>query len=337
MATTIRDVAAKAGVSVMVVSRVLNGERHVSEAARAKVEAAVEALGYRPNVFARGLPGGRSFLICLLIPELIPGYIAEFQLGATARCRAKGYHLVAQPYDSRQPRYAEAVSDAIAYLRPDGFILTPPISDDLGVLDVLEASRTAYVRLAPGLDPQRGRSISIDESEAARQMTLVLLAAGHERIGFVKAHPDHLAASRRYDGYAQALDERGITADADLVRQGDFDFTGGEVCGTSLLTQKQPPTAIFASNDDTALGVMAAASRLGLQVPRDLSVVGFDDSELAQHAWPRLTTVRQPIAGMAATAADMLIGGSELPDRHVADFEIVTRHSVGPPSGRLGQ
>ena len=332
MATTIRDVAARAGVSVMTVSRVLNGERHVSAASRERVLEAVDALGYRPNIFARGLPGARSFLICLLVPEVIPGYVAELQLGAIERCRAAGYHLVAQPYDSRRRHYAAAVTDAIAALRPDGFIVTPPISDDLGVLDVLDASSTAFVRLSPGLEPERGNSISIDEVEAARQMTALLIEAGHRRIAFVRSHPDHLAAAGRYDGYRQALAEHGLPFDDVLVRQGDFDFSGGETCGTSLLTQGVRPTAIFASNDDTALGVMAAANRLGLRTPRDLSVVGFDDSEIARQTWPRLTTVRQPIRQMAAAAAEMLIRPQSpaAEHRHVP-FEIVLRDSVGPP------
>jgi len=316
----------------MTVSRVLNGERHVSATSRERVLEAVEALGYRPSIFARGLPGNRSFLICLLVSEVIPGYVAEFQIGAIERCRASGYHLVVQPYDSRQHHYAEAVKGAIAALRPDGFIVTPPISDDLGVLDVLDASNTPFVRLSPGLEPERGNSISIDEVEAARQMTAMLIETGHRRIGFIRSHPDHLAAGGRFSGYRLALADHGLPFDETLVRQGDFDFSGGEACGASLLAQAGRPTAIFASNDDTALGVMAAANRLGLRAPQDLSVVGFDDSELARQAWPPLTTVRQPIRQMAAAAAEMLIQPQPpTADHRRVAFEIVRRESVGPP------
>lgn len=315
----------------MTVSRVMNGERHVSAAARERVLKAVEALDYRPNIFARGLPGNRSFLICLLVPEVIPGYVAEFQLGVIGRCRASGYHLVAQPYDSHQPRFAEAVGDAIAALRPDGFIVGPPISDDLGVLDVLEASNTPYVRLSPGLAAERGNSISIDEIAAAQAMTELLIETGHRRIGFVRGHPDHVAASWRFDGYRRALEAHGIAFDEALVAQGDFDFSGGEACGAKLLSAPERPTAIFASNDDTALGVMAAANRLGLRVPQDVSVSGFDDSELALRAWPPLTTVRQPIREMAAAAAEMLINAGEETEQRRSDFEIVRRGSVAPP------
>ena len=329
MATTIRDVAARAGVGTTTVTRVLNGERSVSAGSRQRVLDAVEALFYRPNIFARGLSGNRSFLICLLIPEVIPGYVTEFQLGAIERCRAAGYHLVAQPYDSREPHYAEAVREAIGALRPDGFIITPPISDDLGVLGVLEAAGTPYVRLSPGLELERGNSISIDELEAARQMTELLIEAGHRRIGFVRAHPDHVAAGGRFDGYRRALTEHDLPYDEGLVRQGNFEFSGGEACGTSLLTQVERPTAIFASNDDTALGVMAAAYRLGLRVPQDLSLVGFDDSDVARHAWPLLTTVRQPIRQMAAMAAEFLIARDQTGTaRCKVQFEIVQRGTV---------
>lgn len=315
----------------MVASRALNGERHVSEASRAKVLEASAALGYQPSIFARGLVSNRSFMICMLIPEVIPGYIADFQLGATERCRASGHHLIALPYDSREGRYSEAVRDCVATLRPDGFIVTPPISDDLAVLDVLDDFGSPYVRLSPGRQGERGSSIAIDEAAAAQAVMALLLQRGHRRIGFIKAHPDHLAAAARYDGYRNALAAHGLQVEPELVCQGDFDFTGGESCASRLLDLKARPTAVFASNDDTALGVMAAARRRGLSIPKDLSVVGFDDSELARHAWPGLTTLRQPIRQMAAEAVDLLIR-REASVHSVVDFEVIERGSVAAAS-----
>jgi len=332
VAKTIRDVAAHAGLSVMTVSRALNSEPNVSAEARERVRKAVAELGYRRNAFARGLPGSRSFLICLLVPEVIPGYIAELQLGAVERCRSAGYHLVARSYHTQEHRYADVVRDAMATLRPDGFIVTPPLSDDPDVLDALDASKIPYVRFSPGVDAHRGASISIDEAEAARQMTRVLIEAGHRRIGFIKALPTHRAASLRYDGYRRALEEAGLPLEADLVRQGDLEFPGGVACGLSLLEQTDRPSVIFACNDDMAMGVIAAANRLGLRVPDAVSVVGFDDSELARLSWPQLTTVRQPVRKMAAAAAALLIeqasSGQARAEHLHADFEIVRRGSL---------
>lgn len=336
MTTTIKDVAARAGLSVMTVSRVLNGERHVSAEAKAKVEAAIEALGYRRNVFARGLPGSRSFLLCMLIPEMIPAYAAEFQQGAVEYCRAKGYHLVVQPYRADEGEAAAAVANAVASVRPDGFLLTPPLTDYMPVLDALDRAGVAYVRMAPTVETCRTSSIALDEVEAARQMTAALLDLGHRRIGFIGGPPDHGASQWRLAGYRKALEEQGAAFDPALVADGQFLFESGEAGGAALLGLPARPTAIFAGNDETALGVMAAAHRLGLSIPGDLSVTGFDDSEIAQLAWPQLTTVRQPIQAMAAAAAELVIAmaAARTPkiEHRRLPFELVFRGSTAPPA-----
>jgi LacI family transcriptional regulator len=333
--TTIKDVAARAGLSVMTVSRVLNGERHVSAAAREKVQEAIEALGYRRNVFARGLPGSRSFLICMPIPEMISDYIAEVQQGAVERCRAEGYHLVVQPYDERDDMSDEPVRAALAALRPDGFLLAPPMSDNLAALDALERARTPYARLAPGLGPLRGACVAIDEVEAARAMTAALLDLGHRRVGFVSGPAGHAASAWRLAGYRRALAERGVVNDPDLEAEGDFMFESGEAAGEGLLRLAEPPSAIFAGNDDMALGVMAAAQRLGLSAPADISVAGFDGGEIAELAWPQLTTVRQPVRAMGAAAAAAVIAmvesGELIASSQQLDFTLLMRASTAAP------
>ena len=332
--TTIKDVAARAGLSVMTVSRVLNGERHVSALAREKVQAAIEALGYRRNVFARGLPGARSFLICMLIPESIPDYVAEFQQGAVEKCRSAGYHLVVQPFDSRTGMAAQAVAAAVASLRPDGFLLLPPVSDDLAALDMLDKAGVPYGRLAPSVAPERGACVAIDEVEAARAMTAALLDLGHRRIGFIGGPPNHGASAWRLEGYRRAMAERGLTPEPGLLQDGDFMFEGGEAAGARLLDLTPPPSAIFAGNDDMALGVMAVAQRRGVSLPRDLSVVGFDGGESADLVWPQLTTVRQPVREMAATAAEAVIAMVETGERGASsqrlDFTLLMRASSAP-------
>lgn len=335
MTTTIKDVAARAGLSVMTVSRVLNGERHVSAQARARVREAIEALGFQRNAFARGLPGSRSFLICLVIPELIPAYVAEFQHGAIETCRAKGYHLVVLPHDGVADPGACAIAGAVASLRPDGFLLLPPIADDRAVLDLLERSDTPHVRMAPLDEPERASSISMDDVEAARLMTTALLDLGHRRIGFLAGPPGHAASVWRLEGYRRALQARGLAVEPWLVREGEGVFDGDETEVVALLTDPAPPTAIFTFNDEIALAVMAAAYRLGLSVPEDLSVVGFDDAQIARLAWPPLTTVRQPIFAMAGAAAELVIAQAETGTRRVEhrrlDFELVFRGTIAPP------
>jgi LacI family transcriptional regulator len=183
----------------------------------------------------------------------------------------------------------------------------------------------------------------MDDYRAAYDMTVYLLGLGHRQIGFVRGHPDHGVSPRRYGGFAAAMADHGCVIDPDLVRQGYFTFQSGFAAAESLLSHSKRPTAIFAASDDMALGVMSVAARMGLTIPADLSVVGFDDNPAAKVVWPQLTTVRQPIAEMAAAAADLLISGDAKaaleagqPLSRMLDFEIILRQSCGPVKGSHG-
>ena len=149
----------------------------------------------------------------------------------------------------------------------------------------------------------------MDDVAAAEELSNLLISLGHERIGFIEGAPDQAAAALRRRGFEQALQAHGIPPRAELIQRGDFTYPSGEQAAHALLSLRHPPSAIFASNDDMALGVLAAAQRLGLQVPQDLSIVGFDDSAAASLVWPALTTVRQPVGAMAAAAVEMLVKG----------------------------
>ena len=187
----------------------------------------------------------------------------------------------------------------------------------------------------------------MDDVRAAEEVTNLLISLGHERIGFIKGAPDQAATALRYEGFARAMQAHGLPIDADLVWQGDFTFPAGVEGAHQLLSRRVRPTAVFASNDDMALGVLAAAQRLGLAVPGDLSITGFDDSSAAGLVWPPLTTVRQPMAAMARMAVEMLIGlgkneaGAD--DLHrVLPHELVVRDSTSAPlhavaAGRVGK
>ena len=330
---TIKDVAAQAQVSVMTVSRVLNGERYVSEDKRERVLEAVAALGFRRNQSARGLPGARTYVLAL-VTDNVPGYVAALQWGAIHQCRRDDYHLAVVATDPAIEDAGQAIQALIATRRADGLILLPPLANDPAVLSVLDVARRPYVRVAPDDQLDRAPSVRIDETAAAAELTIHLLDLGHRRIGFIRGPANHGGSARRYRGYVQALEYRGLAVDRALVRQGDFSFTGGMAAGESLLTMSQPPSAIFASNDAMALGVISAASRAGLSVPGQIAIAGFDDSEGARQTWPMLTTIRQPMEAMGEAAAELLIaragraGASVPPEARLLDYELIVRGST---------
>jgi len=337
-AITINDVADRAGVSIKTVSRVLNNEANVRPETRERVQEAVTALGYRPNLSARSLAGSRSFLIGLCFDNPNPAYVSEAQIGAITRCRVSGYHLVVEPVDNRSETADSQLEAMVFNVRVDGVIITPPVSDHPAILAMLEASRTPYVRISPERDRDRGPSVYMDDYKAAYDMTNYLLGLGHRRIGFVRGHPDHGSSYRRFDGFQAAMADHGLPLQPDLLAQGYFTFQSGVQAGEHLLRHPERPTAIFAASDGMALGVMSTAARMGLSIPTDLSVAGFDDTPTARVVWPPLTTVRQPINEMAAAAADILISGEarramddKLPIRRMLDFELIVRQSCAPP------
>jgi len=334
---TIHDVAERAGVSIKTVSRVLNKEPNVRPATRERVLAAAESLHYRPSMSARSLAGSRSFLIALFWDNPSANYIGDLQRGAVSRCREDGYHLVLEPLDSASPTAPEITRSTLMTLRPDGAILTPPVSDRAAVLQALDEAGMPYVRIAPYSAPDRAAHVHIDDRQAAYEMTLHLLELGHRDIGFIVGHPDHGASHHRREGFQRAMRDRGCPVREDRIAQGFFSFQSGYQCAERLLAGRDRPTAIFASNDDMALGVLAAAHRQRLAVPDDLSVAGFDDTPAAVSSTPPLTTVRQPIFEMSAAAAEMLINGewdpSEpgRPPSRLLPFHIAVRESTAPP------
>ena len=260
---TIHDVARESGVSIKTVSRVLNREPNVKADTRDRVQAAVAALNYRPNISARSLAGSKAYLIGVFFDNPSPGYVTDVQLGAIARCRQEGFHLIVEPIDSTGD-IQEQVQPMLATLRMDGVILTPPLSDHPLVLSALEQAGVAYVRIAPGGDMDRAPWVSMDDRLAAYEMTKHLIGLGHRDIGFIIGHPDHGASHLRYEGYVAAMKEHGHAVREDHVEQGWFSFRSGFEAAERLLSRPDRPTAIFASNDDMALGVMAVANRLRL-------------------------------------------------------------------------
>lgn len=328
MRANIKDVSHAAGVSIKTVSRVINNERYVRPATRARVEAAMAALGFQPSAAARSLAGGKSFQIALVCSNPGPYYLHGLIAGLRGRCASEGVRLIVHAYEVEAD---ELGADVIGFLRQmgfDGAILTPPISDHRPVLDELERAGTPYVRISPGAELDRGASVAIDNEEAARLMTRRLIALGHQRIGFVIGHEGFPVSQQRLDGHLAALRECGIKLDGNLLRQGAFDFRSGQAAAEQLLDLRHPPTAIFASSDDMAAGVLGIAHQRGIRVPDQLSIAGFDDTDLASLVWPALTTMRQPIRAMAERAADLLFDGAD--ERIVLPSELIERASTAP-------
>ncbi|HVY84756.1 MAG TPA: LacI family DNA-binding transcriptional regulator [Caulobacterales bacterium] len=335
---TIFDVAKAAGVSIKTVSLVMNGHANVREETRARVLKAAQDLHYRPNYSARSLAGSRSFLLGLLYDNPIASYVTNVQMGAVSYCRKKGYHVMCEPIDASVENVDQHVSQLITTLRPDGLILTPLVSDNVAVLERVEAFGTPYVRIAPGSDRDRSPHVLMSDVQAAAAMTNHLLDLGHRKIAFIKGHPKHGAAHLRYEGFLSAMHAADAPVRAEYVLNGDFSFECGVACGEELLSLPDRPTAIFACNDEMAVGVMMAAHRRGLHVPHEVSLAGFDDAPSASVVWPQLTTIRQPIFEMAAVAAEMLVEGRANRDESGAapvsvllDFAMVRRESTAPP------
>lgn len=335
---TIQDVADLAKVSPKTVSRVINNEPRVRSDTRARILEAIEQLNYRPNLNARGLASNRSFLIGLFCER--PGdYLSEFQAGAVARCRESSLHLMVEPWDVESPAIDKQMDVLLGQLRLEGVILLPPLSDHPVVLNKLRDASIPIVRIAPRQPLSAAPSIGIDDYAAARQVTAHLAGLGHRRIGFMLGRPEHGATEQRYRGFVDEMRARQIAVDPDLVQTGNFSFGDGLLCAERMLGAARPPTAIFASNDDMAAAVVSMARKFGLDLPRQLSVAGFDDAPVASMIWPELTTVRQPVAEMARIAADMIIqyeprrnGWPESVPRHLLAHELVIRNSTAPPA-----
>lgn len=334
--STMVDVAREAGVSLKTVSRVLNEENYVREETRIAVLEAAEKLDYKLNQAARTLRAGSAQIVALLVNNPSPSYLENVHLGALKQCHDLSMQLVLDEC----PDGIEGVKRILQTLSPVGLIITPPLCDDPELIELLEAQHISYVLIAPN-DPAAVRlSVNIDDVAAAREITEYLLALGHRRIGYIRGHPDHGASGKRYQGYCEALAKFGLEPDEDLIRQGFFDYSTGLQCAESLLDMDNRPTAIFASNDDMAAATIAAAYRRHIDVPEQLSIVGFDDTSIAAIISPQLTTVRQPIADLAARAVSLLsdnisrrFAGEKGETTIFLDHAVIERDSAAAPPG----
>jgi LacI family transcriptional regulator len=337
-AVTIHEVAQLAGVSPMTVSRVVNGNVNVREATRELVMRAVRELNYTPNAAARSLAAAQGTRLALIYTNPSGAYLSELLVGALEGAGRGAAQLVLDTWD-RMSRPAEKAAARKIAESVAGVILPPPLCESKAVCSELVAAGIPVVAIASGRFQPDLSSVRIDDFRAAQEMTEHLIAAGHSRIAFIKGHPNQTASGLRYEGFQAAMAAAALSVDATLVQQGYFTYRSGLDATEELLTRKKPPTAIFASNDDMAAAAVSVAHRRGLDVPRDISIVGFDDTPIAMTVWPELTTVRQPIAAMAATAVELLVrsirrrkeGEARVVVDHVVAHVLVKRDSVAAP------
>jgi len=324
----------------MTVSRVMNDKVNVREETRARVQKAIAELNYSPSSAARNLAAAGEIRIGLLYANPSAGYLNEFLVGSLDQANKSNAQLLVQLCDNEET--ISAIVRRLIDSGVDGIVLPPPLCDDQAVLEQLLDSSTPTVVVASGNPCKALSSVSIDDLKAAEAMTRHLVSLGHRRIGFIKGNPNQSAGARRLLGYQDALADNGLAVNDDLVLPGLFTYRSGVEAAHRLLERDQPPTAIFASNDDMAAAAVSVAHRLGFDVPGDVTVVGFDDAPQATFTWPELTTIRQPIAEMSRIAVQLLIeeircrrAGVTFTPRHIQmPFEFIQRESDAIPHQR---
>jgi LacI family transcriptional regulator len=337
-AVTMQDVADRAGVSPKTVSRVVNNEPRVSESTRKKIQKVIDELSFKPNKSAQSLAADRSLLIGLLYDNPSSTYVVDLQAGVLGVCNKFGYGLVIHPCENDSPELIQRLRELLDSSRMDGLVLTPPMTENQELLDFLVSSGTPYVLISPLDNSQSKLSVSVDDSVITQQAIQSLIDFGHQRIGFITGVRKRSGSEMRLLGYQQALEKNNISYDESLIVQGNFTFGSGVVAAQELLRHENPPTAIFASNDYMAAGVMKVALQLRISIPHELSLCGFDDTPVAGYMSPGLTTIRHPLEQLASHAGELLIRQLK---KHTQPFEaktlkseLILRGSTGPVNNK---
>jgi LacI family transcriptional regulator len=332
---TIRDVAAHAGVSFKSVSNVVNERPYVSDELRARVQQAIDELGYRPHSIARSLASRRSNMLGVVLraspaDARADPFFSQFLLGVCATAGAQGFGVLVQILVDEQPirRYA----DLFDHQQVDGLIMySPRVDDSCGDPAHHDLPAVRIGRATPGTE---ALAVDGDDQQGAFTAVSHLIALGHRRVGMVaNADPSYTVAMTRIQGYTQALAAHDLPFDARLLTAGHFTLQSGQEGMAHLLDLPDPPTAVFISSDRMALGGMQEARRRGLRIPEDLAVVGYDDLFVSAHTCPPLTSVRAPIDAISTQATLMLIDairGVRIERRQVIlPTELVVRRSCG--------
>ncbi|MGG7094318.1 LacI family DNA-binding transcriptional regulator [Shewanella indica] len=309
MKVTINDVAKYADVSIKTVSRVTNNEPSVKQATIDKVNAAIKALNYQPNLAARNLAATSSYVIGFVYDNPNAYYIIDMQNGILSACRDKGYELLIHPCDAKADGICEQLTTMVKHARLAGLVLTPPLSEDPKVLSALDAIGANYVRIMAGdrVQADTGLAVLVNDRSGAVAITQHLIDLGHRQIAFLSGDYQHQSTKERLEGYRQALRDNGLDESPELIVEGEYSFESGVEGAKKLLKKANRPSAIVACNDEIAAGALFAARLEGVDIPTELSIVGFEDSPFSRQTWPKLTTVHQPNGKIAQIATELLI------------------------------
>jgi LacI family transcriptional regulator len=333
---TIKDIAQLAGVSKKTVSRVINEEPYVDKKTRARIEAIIAEHGYQPDPQARGLAFRRSFLVGLIHDNPNSQYVENVHLGILDALAERGYELVIRPCDRRSPTFLEDMRAFVERLRLFGVVLTPSVSEDDRLAKLLESAECPYVRITCAALDKPTRLVLTHDAHGAAAAARRLAELGHRRIAYISGPPLFRSAHERREGFIAGLAEYGLSLAPELTVPGAYTYESGLARGRELLGRADRPTAIFAGNDEMASGVYGAAHELGIRIPEDLSLIGFDDAPIATRMWPAMTSVRLPVREMARAAAEKLfVKPKDAAKSPAAEFTptLIERQSTAPPAG----
>jgi LacI family transcriptional regulator len=332
---TINDVARLSGVSKKTVSRVINRSPLLNDDTRERVLEVIRDLGYVPNPQARALALRTNFLIGLIHDNPNAQMVLNVQQGILEALQGSDFAMIVQPVDRGSATLLEDVRHLLERQRLYGIVLLPPISENDALARLCDELGCRYVRMGSAELDDADHMVASNDREAVRSATAYLIEEGHRMIGLITGPHGFRSAAERRQGFEDALATAGIKLPRSLIAQGNYTFESGFAAAEKLLDLAPRPTAIFSSNDEMAAGVLHSALARGLRVPEDLSVIGFDDTPIAAHIWPPLTTVRWPIVSMARAAALKLLAGQsgaeDVAEPSMFLSRLVKRSSVMPP------
>ncbi|MCO4798367.1 MAG: LacI family DNA-binding transcriptional regulator [Colwelliaceae bacterium] len=325
MKATINDVAKQAGVSIKTVSRVMNNEPSVRQPTREKVMEAVNALNYKPNLAARNLAGTKAYSIAFIYDNPNAYYIIDMQNGILSACKKQGFELLIHPCNSNSDNILEEITNMIKHSRIAGLVLTPPFSEMPEFVKHILDLEVDVVRIMSGdvAPDELAPCIMVNDHQASMSITQHLIDLGHKNIGFIAGQSEHMSTVERLKGYKQALNENGIEVNEQLIIDGEYSFESGVHGAKQLMAEEIRPTAIFSCNDEIAAGALFASRLMGISIPEQLSITGFENSPFSRQTWPRLTTANQPNPKIAEGAANLLISKA----RKQAPNNIITQYT----------
>ena len=331
---TINDVARLAGVSKKTVSRVINRSALLSDDTRSRVETVIAELGYVPNPQARALALRRNFLLGLIHDNPNAQTVLNFQEGVMGAIRDTEFALAVRPVDRHSPTMMDDIRRFLEQQRLYGVLILPPISENDALAQLCREMGCGYVRMGSAMLDDGDHMVASNDREMVAQAVDHLVELGHRRIALIEGPTGFRSALERREGFLAAMAAHGLPVPAAARGQGTYRFESGLAAAGQLLDAAERPTAIFASNDEMASGAFHAARQRDLRVPDDLSIIGFDDSPIAAHIWPPMTTVGWPVREMGRAAALKLIA-PDTPEAQESRFlaRLVKRQSVAPPKG----